>query len=77
MKIQIESTSKIVTVVKDGAEIPARIWQGATESGIEVTCLITRISARADQDLRQFETELQETCAPKADAEVYPLRMIL
>ena len=40
VKLQIESTSKVV----EFNGVPARIWEGHTESGIPVHCFITRIA---------------------------------
>ena len=77
MQITLHSTDRIVTILKGGAEIPARIWEGQTESGIKVQVLVTRITAHADQDLSQFEAELTETHAPSAEVQAFPLRMIL
>jgi hypothetical protein len=76
MKITIESTDQIVTLSKGTSEIPARVWEGETENGVKVVCLITRIAARKDQDLRQFDAELRE-CRPPSPEQVFPLRMIL
>lgn len=73
MKITIESTSKIV--LANG--IQCRVWEGQTESGIKVECLIPRIAARKGQDLSQFEKELEECSPPSAEASAFPLRMIL
>jgi hypothetical protein len=73
MKITIESTTQIVEV--NG--IPARIWDGETESGIKVCCLITRIAAHQDADLIQFDAELKEQCPPFREFDAFPLRMIL
>lgn len=53
MKITIESTSQIVTIVQGVAEITARVWEGQTESGIKVACLIPRIVARRADDLTE------------------------
>jgi hypothetical protein len=73
MKLTIENTTK--TVELNG--IPARIWEGHTESGIAVHCYITRVSVRNDSDCSQFEKELQEQRKPSFDVEAIPLRMIL
>jgi hypothetical protein len=73
MKITIESTTKIVSA--NG--IDCRVWEGISEHGVRVVCLIPRIAVRNGQDTAQFEAELKECRAPSADAEVYPLRMIL
>lgn len=73
MKIEIESTTKIVQV--NG--VPARIWAGKTESGIPVHCYVTRIAVAKDTDASEFEAELQEHRAPTPEIEAIPLRMIL
>ena len=49
MKITIESTEKIVWLdlretAHSKVEVPARVWEGITESGIPVHCFITRIA---------------------------------
>jgi hypothetical protein len=74
MKVTIES---IISIEKDGGIIPARVWEGETDSGIKVICLMTRIAAKADQDLSQFERELQEQKPPSLDGLFWPSRMIL
>jgi hypothetical protein len=73
MKIQIESTTKIVQV--NGG--PARIWEGATESGIPVHCYVTRIAVLKDADASEFEKELQEHAAPSLDIQNIPAQLIL
>ncbi len=45
MKITVENTTKIVTL--NG--VPARIWEGFTESGIKCHCYITRIAIDKDK----------------------------
>jgi hypothetical protein len=73
MKITIENTTKRVTL--NG--LPARIWEGTTESGIPVHCFISRIGIAKDADATQFEKELEATRAPSPDIESYPARMVL
>ncbi len=73
MKVTIESTSKVVEL----DNVPARVWEGQTESGIAVHCYITRISVASEEDTEQFEQELQGCKAPSAEIEAIPLRMIL
>lgn len=73
MKVTLESTSKIVQL--NG--VPARIWEGTTESGIPVHAFITRIAAPAAADVSEFERELREQKAPNAETQAWPLRMIL
>lgn len=74
MKITVESTTRIVTV--NG--FPGRVWEGKTESGIEVIVLITRIAAPAAADLSEFDRELRE-CKPPTDqaTRVFPSPMFL
>ena len=76
MKIKLESTTKVVEV--NG--IPARIWEGETESGIKVHAFINRVAVHKDESPEvhnQFKTELQECKQPSSDVTAYPLRMIL
>jgi hypothetical protein len=73
MTITISSTTK--TVELNG--VPARVWEGETESGIKCHALITRIGVARDLDASQFETELKEQRTPSPEIEAIPLRMIL
>lgn len=80
MKITIESTTKTVTLVTPGGEVPARIWEGTTESGIPIHCLVTRVAVAESQPAavyQQFEQELKEQRKPSFGLEAIPLRMIL
>jgi len=76
MKITIENTTKMVTITFGRAEIQARVWEGETESGIKVACLIPRIAADGAADQSQFERELEKQGAPTM-GEVCPQRMLL
>ena len=85
MKITIENTSKVVEL--NG--VPARIWEGTTDTGIPVHCYVTRIAVAKDADLTQFERELYGCnppswfswwCTmrpPSAAVKEIPLRMVL
>jgi hypothetical protein len=74
MKITIESTTKIVEL--NG--VPARVWEGHTESGIPVHCFITRIAVNNQENTEEFDKQLKEHQAPRnADIESYPLRMLI
>lgn len=74
MHIQIYSTEKIVTM--NG--VPARIWEGITDSGIKVHAYVTRIAVDKDEpNTEQFEKELHEHRQPSAEIQTIPLRMIL
>jgi hypothetical protein len=82
MKITIESTSKVVTLEIDGAFVPARIWEGRTETGIPVHCFVTRICPSIPEPLpgnveAQFRRELFECAQPSAPMAGIPLRLIL
>lgn len=83
MKITIESTSKVVefefTRVHTHS-VPARVWQGETDTGIPVQVYITRIAPeipREDPRNEQFARELKEQAAPRPTVAAIPLRMIL
>jgi hypothetical protein len=77
MKITIENTSKIVTL--NG--VPARIWEGKTESGIPVHCFVTRIAVASHQCTgeieKQFCEELEQTVTPSEQVLTIPLALIL
>lgn len=78
MKITIESTTTIIELIMpNGARVPARIWEGHTESGIPIHCYVTRVAVSASADTSEFERELQEQSAPSPDIREIPLRMIL
>jgi len=74
MKVRLESTTKIVEL--NG--VPARVWEGETETGIKVHAFITRIAALITEDLSQFERDLKKCRAPSnGDVRAYPLRLML
>lgn len=80
MKLQLHSTSKVVAFNVDGVDVPARIWEGVTESGVPVHCFITRIAPTIPKDdprQSEFEKELLEQQAPTVEIAAIPLRMIL
>ncbi len=74
MKITIESTTKII----DFNNLPARVWEGHTESGIKVHCYITRVAIDKDEPRTiEFRKELLEQKAPSPEIQAIPLRMII
>lgn len=74
MKITIESTSKIVRL--NG--VPARVWEGQTESGIKVHCFVTRVAIDINETrTKDFERELQEQRAPSPEIAAIDARLIL
>jgi hypothetical protein len=88
MKITIESTEKIVSLdIREdnhGISMPARVWEGITDSGIPVHCFVTRIAPTIDPDdpanagkFTEFERELKEQRKPSVEIAAIPLRLIL
>jgi len=77
MKVTLESTTKIVTLVVDGKSVPARIWEDVTERGIRCHAYVTRIAVHQDDDASQFEAELKEQRQPSAAIEAIPLRLVV
>jgi hypothetical protein len=83
MRATLESTSKIVKLQietepgKGHATMPARIWEGTTESGIPFHAYIVRVAVDPKADNSQFERELQQTRAPSPTVAEIPLRLIL
>lgn len=74
MEIKIKNTDKIIQI--NG--VPARLWEGTTESGIKVHCFVTRIAIDKDESrIKEFEKELIETSSPFSEMESYPTRLIL
>ena len=77
MKVQLESTTKIVQLHTETGVVPARIWEGVTENGIKVHAYITRIACDIDADASEFEADLQEHAAPSRAIAALPLGMVL
>jgi hypothetical protein len=77
MRMQIESTDKIVTF--NG--IPMRCWEGATEAGVPVVAFIARVAVpegRKADDYVTFQRELKETRKPTPElAGAFDARMVL
>ncbi len=77
MKVELESTDKIVTLVVNGREVPARVWEGTTAKGIRCHAFITRIAVANGDDAGEFEADLKEQRAPSLEVAAIPLRFIL
>lgn len=73
MRITLESTTKLVEV--NG--VPARIWEGETESGIPVHAYVTRLAVDEGQNQEDFERELETHRAPSPAVEAISLRLVL
>lgn len=59
MKLTIESTS-ITTRIDN---VPVRLWEGTTESGVPCKVFVHRVLARNGQEA-EFERELREQLEP-------------
>jgi hypothetical protein len=85
MKITLESTTKMVQFVRaengERVAMPARLWEGTTDTGIPVHAFITRIAPTIenppDEIKDQFARELVECVAPTAGTTAYRWRMFL
>ena len=81
MIVHLASTSRIVEVVDEhGGVVPGRVWEGRTEAGIPVFAVVTRIAVRDDNDLSQFEAELQsipDATPSRESSAAIPARLIL
>lgn len=79
MKVTLTSTSKIVMLkpgpLSDG--VPARVWEGETETGIKCHAFITRIAVDKNENAEQFERELKKCEAPSTEIQAIPNRLIL
>lgn len=74
MIVTLESTEKIVHL--NG--LPARVWEGTTDSGVKIHAFITRVAIDKDEpNSEQFKKELQEHRPPSAEIQAIPLRMVL
>ena len=73
MKVFLVSTSKIV----EANGVPARIWEGQTDSGIKCHAFITRIAVAKEDDCSEFERELQECVAPSPAVQAIDARLVL
>jgi hypothetical protein len=73
MKMTIESTTKFVTL--NG--VPARLWEGTSESGTPVFVFVTRVGILGDHDATEFERELTVQRLPSAEGQAFPARLIL
>lgn len=73
MKVTLQSTTKMVDI--DG--VPARIWEGTTESGIQVHAFITRIACDKDANQEEFKQELKNCLPPSEAIDAYPTKLVL
>lgn len=78
MKLTIEPTPEIVQLRTGGVNVPARVWTGVDEHGIEVRAFITLVSPQThDVDTNaRFARELKEVAA-RRDPGAIDLRYFL
>ena len=72
MHITLEPTATIERV--NG--VPARLWTGRTDQGIEITAWINFVRVRADADAAAFEASLQ-TVEVHRELVSFDMRMVL
>jgi len=78
MKVTLESTSDHLILKTPDGSVPARRWQGTTESGIVVHAYVTRLFATSVDDTERLEREIEVERAPVdlAGNSRFPLRPI-
>ena len=77
MKVVLESTDKVVTLVIDGAEVPARVWEGVTAGGIRCHAFVTRMAVASILDSSGFERDLKNCRPASPEITAIPLRLVL
>jgi hypothetical protein len=78
MRVTLESTTKIVELITiNGHTVPARVWEGHTESGIPCHAYVTRIAVARGEDASQFERELVEQRPATAAVAAIPTRLVI
>jgi hypothetical protein len=61
MKITLELTDTIVTTKTPDGSMPARVWEGRTESGFPIYAYVTRVFAILPDDVTRIEREQEAT----------------
>lgn len=77
MKVTLESTEQLVTLVDGLNGVQARVWVGKTDAGVPLQALVLRVAVLKADNQEQFERELRETPAPVPVVQAFPLRMVL
>lgn len=81
MKITLESTTKIVElgIENTNAFVAARIWEGATDTGIPVHVYIVRIATEKNppENEEELKKELLQCRTPSEGVQAIPLRLII
>lgn len=58
MKLELESTSKVIELVVNGVAVPARIREGRSENGVPCLAFITRVAVPREADNAEFGRDL-------------------
>lgn len=78
MKLTLENTDQIVTIDPQMQLVKGRVWDGVTENGVRVQCIIIRVAVHKDDDSSQFERELEENPPKPAEGvRAFDARFIL
>jgi hypothetical protein len=77
MKVTLESTDKTVDLTLNGQTLPARIWEGQTDTGVQCHAYITRIACDHTANAREFERDLQEQRRASPAIAAIPMRLVL
>lgn len=80
MKVELESTSQVVTLEINGVGVPARLWEGKTPGGVKVHAYITRIAHDVNESpekVEEFKRDLNQQRAPSAKLDSIPFRMVI
>jgi len=76
MRLELDSTGKIVGIEVGGQTVPARVWAGKTGAGVPVIAFIACVRAERASDTSELERELVELAAPDVALEAIPFRMV-
>jgi len=84
MKITLESTTAVVQLeTRGGAVMPARVWEGRSDSGIPVQAFITRIALAVPEGevtpsmAAEFARDLEEQKKPTLELPPLSLRFFI
>jgi hypothetical protein len=78
MKVLLESTTRVVTLVISGEAAAARVWEGETESGLKVHAYVTNLVASESVTEEQFQRELNNSHrAPSSDTDGIAVTLVM
>lgn len=58
MRITLETSDDMVELEYEGARVPARVWKGTTEGGVELHAFVLALAVDNAADASEFEREL-------------------